>query len=283
MKIYIDGEYWDKEDAKISVFDHGLLYGDGIFEGIRIYRGSIFKLKEHIRRLYLSAKALRLSIPLKEEEMIQTVEKVAKLNKRTDGYIRLVVTRGKGSLGIDPRSCPSASVIIIAEDIQVYPEELYNKGIKIITSATRRLSPDIFDPRVKSLNYLTNIMAKMEARDAGCEEAVLLNKDGYVTECTADNIFIVRDGRLITPAPWLGILEGVTRNTILELAGQEGISWEETTLTRFDLYTAEECFLTGTGAEIIPVISIDGREIGNGLPGTVSEQLRVAFKKFVLN
>ena len=270
----MDGKYYDRNEAKISVFDHGLLYGDGIFEGIRIYAGRVFKLEEHIRRLYDSAKALRLTIPMDREEMIRTVEKTVELNEKKEGYIRLLVTRGKGNLGIDPASCPVCSVIIIVEDIQIYPQELYDKGIKIITSASRRLSPDIFDPRVKSLNYLTNIMAKLEARDAGCPEAVLLNRDGYVTECTADNIFIIREGKLLTPAPWLGILEGITRATILELSRELNIPCEETTLTRFDLYTAEECFLTGSGAEIIPVTCIDGRRIGTGAPGEISGKLR---------
>ena len=279
MKIYMDGKYYDRDKAKVSVFDHGLLYGDGIFEGIRIYAGRVFKLEEHIRRLYDSAKVLRLTIPMNREEMIRTVEKTVELNEKKEGYIRLLVTRGKGNLGIDPSSCPVSSVIIIVEDIQIYPQELYDKGMKIITSASRRLSPDIFDPRVKSLNYMTNIMAKMEARDAGCPEAVMLNRDGYVTECTADNIFIIREGKLLTPAPWLGILEGITRATILELGRELGIPVEETTLTRFDLYTAEECFLTGSGAEIIPVTCIDGRIIGTGTPGEISGKLRAAFEK----
>ena len=281
MQIYIDGEYYSRDEAKVSVYDHGLLYGDGIFEGIRIYSGSIFKLKEHIRRLYLSARALRLDIPMSEENMVRTVEEAVALNNKEEGYIRIVVTRGKGSLGIDPSSCPAATVIIIVEDIQIYPEELYRKGIKIITSGTRRLTGDIFDPRIKSLNYLNNIMAKMEAREAGCPEAVMLNKEGYVTECTADNIFIIREGMLLTPAPWLGLLEGITRSTILELAEQRGIKNRETTLTRYDLYTADECFLTGSGAEIIPVVSIDGRIIGAGVPGEQSEKLRAAFAELI--
>jgi branched-chain amino acid aminotransferase len=281
MKIYIDGAYYDKEDAKISVYDHGLLYGDGIFEGIRIYSGKIFKLEEHIKRLYRSAAALRLVIPMKQDEMERTVEEAVGLNEKKDGYIRLVVTRGKGNLGIDPTSCPSATVIIMVEDIQLYPEELYEKGIRIITASIRRLSGDILDPRIKTLNYLNNIMAKMEAQDAGCPEAVLLNKEGYVSECTADNIFIFREGELLTPAPWLGILEGITRGTILELAQKQGIPYRETTLTCFDLYTADECFLTGSGAELIPVTKIDGRPIGSGLPGEISKKIKEAFTALI--
>ncbi len=281
MKIYIDGGFFDREEAKISVFDHGLLYGDGIFEGIRLYGGKIYKLQEHISRLFQSARALNLSIPMDEDGMCRAVQETVDRNEKTDAYIRLVVTRGKGNLGIDPSSCPVPSVIIIVDDISMYPRELYEKGIPVITAGTRRLSPDIFDPRVKSLNYLTNIMAKMEARAAGCLEAVLLNRDGYVTECTADNIFIIREGKLITPAPWLGILEGVTRASVLELAGELGISYEESTLTRYDLYIADECFLTGTGAEIIPVVTIDSRPVGNGSPGDLTLSLREAFTKKV--
>jgi len=283
MKIYMDGQYYGKEDARISVYDHGLLYGDGIFEGIRIYSGRIFKLKEHIDRLYDSARALRLVIPMDAEEMIRTVEETVRLNDKTEGYIRLLVTRGKGSLGIDPSTCPKASVVIIVEDIQLYPAELYKKGIKIITAAARRITGDIFDPRIKSLNYLNNVMAKMEARDAGCPEAVMLNREGYVTECTGDNIFIIRKGELLTPAPWLGLLEGITRNTILDLAAELKIPARETTMTRYDLYTADECFLTGSGAEIIPVTSIDGRTVGNGKPGELSERLRSAFERLIRN
>ncbi len=281
MKVYIDGEFYEKDDAKISVFDHGLLYGDGIFEGIRLYGGKIFKLEEHIKRLYQSARALNLMIRETPEEMGRLVQKTVDLNEREDGYIRLVVTRGKGSLGIDPGSCPVPSVIIIVDGISLYPEDFYRKGIAVVTAGTRRLSPDIFDPRVKSLNYLTNIMAKMEAHAAGCLEAVLLNRDGYVTECTADNIFIIREGKLLTPAPHLGILEGITRSSILELAEKQGVPFAETTLTRFDLYTADECFLTGTGAEIIPVVKIDNRPIGTGTPGDLTGSLRKAFTELV--
>ena len=281
MKVYIDGEFYEKEEAKISVFDHGLLYGDGIFEGIRLYGRKIFKLDEHIKRLYQSARALNLIISEPPAEMSRLVQQTVDLNKREDGYIRLVITRGKGSLGIDPGSCQDPSVIIIVDGISLYPEVLYRKGIDVVTAGTRRLSPDIFDPRVKSLNYLTNIMAKMEAHAAGCLEAVMLNREGYVTECTADNIFIIREGKLLTPAPHLGILEGITRSCILELAEKTGIPVAETTLTRFDLYTADECFLTGTGAEIIPVVKIDNRPIGSGVPGELTESLRMAFTEMV--
>jgi len=281
MQIYIDGEYFDKENAKISVYDHGLLYGDGLFEGIRIYGGKIFKLKEHIDRLFEGARALRLTINLPHQGVMDAVEETVRRNNRTEGYIRLLVTRGKGPLGIDPFTCPSTSLVIIAEDISVYPAELYATGIPVITAATRRLSGRIFDPRIKSLNYLNNIMAKMEARDAGCPEAVMLNDEGYVAECTADNIFIVKNGELLTPAPWLGMLAGITRATIIDLAKEKGIAVKETTLTTFDLYTADECFLTGSGAELMPVTSVDKRDVGNGKPGTVTGLLKKAFSDFI--
>ncbi|MBN2445072.1 MAG: aminotransferase class IV, partial [Spirochaetales bacterium] len=218
MKIYIDGTYHEKENACISVFDHGLLYGDGVFEGIRVYSGKVFKLKEHIKRLYMSARAINLAIPCTMEEMEKQVLKTVELNQTTHGYIRLVVTRGKGDLGIDPRKCPKASIIIIAADIELYPEEFYKKGIRIISSSIRRLSADGINPRIKSLNYLNNILAKMEATQAGCLEAVMLNKEGYITECTGDNIFIIKDNKLLTPDPSCGILSGITRETVLELA-----------------------------------------------------------------
>jgi len=281
MQIYIDGNWFDKEAAKISVYDHGLLYGDGLFEGIRIYGGKIFKLKEHINRLFEGAKAIRLTINLTPDEVMKAVEETVKRNNRKEGYIRLLATRGKGPLGIDPFTCPLSSLVIIAEDISVYPKELYETGIPVITAATRRLSGRIFDPRIKSLNYLNNIMAKIEARDAGVPEAVMLNEEGYVTECTADNIFIVKNGILLTPASWLGMLEGITRNTIINLAEKEGIPCRETTMTTFDLYTADECFLTGSGAELIPVISVDKRMVGKGKPGAFTDRLKKAFTDFI--
>lgn len=282
MKIYIAGKYYDKADAKVSVFDHGLLYGDGVFEGIRIYNGKVFRLKEHIERLYESAKAILLEIPMIKEEMEAAVLDAVKVNERKDGYIRLVITRGEGSLGLDPASCKKATVIIIVSDIQLYPKEYYEKGIALITVASRRIPSECLDPRIKSLNYLNNIMAKLEAKQAGCLEAVMLNTQGFVAECTADNIFIVKEGRLLTPAAYHGALEGVTRQTVMEIAEKMGIKSEEATLAPYDLYTADECFMTGTGAEIVPVIKIDGRVIGNGAPGKITKMLVEHFKNFVV-
>ena len=271
--IYINGEFFEKEDAKISVYDHGLLYGDGVFEGIRIYRGQIFRLKDHLERLYQSARAIRLSIPLNFDEMEKAVNETVNLSKKENGYIRLVITRGKGSLGIDPMKCKKATVIIIVDDIQLYPAEYYQKGIKIITASSRRISPDSLDPRIKSLNYLNNIMAKLEAENAGCQEAVMLNREGYVSECTGDNIFIVRDKELLTPSGSKGALDGITKKQVMDLAEKTGIKTKESELTQYDLYNSDECFLTGTGAEIIPVIEIDGREIGSGYPGEITQKL----------
>jgi branched-chain amino acid aminotransferase len=279
--VYIDGGWYSKKEAKISVYDHGLLYGDGLFEGIRIYAGKIFKLQEHLDRLYAGAKAISLEIPLKPGELAGLLEEGVRREGKREGYIRLVVTRGVGDLGINPRLCPRPTVIIITDDIQLYPREHYEKGIAIVTAPTRRIQGDIFDPRIKSLNYLNNVMAKIEAQLAGCLEAVLLNREGYVSECTGDNIFIVTKGVLKTPAPWLGLLEGITRNTVLELAVREGIPVQETTLTRFDLFTADECFLTGSGAEMIPVTKVDGRTVGSGAPGPVTARLTEAFKRLV--
>ena len=281
MKIYIDGKYYDKSEAKVSVFDHGLLYGDGVFEGIRIYNGKVFRIKEHIERLYESAKAIILEIPMTKEEMKAAVEDAVKVNERKDGYIRLVITRGEGSLGLDPASCKRATVIIIVSDIQLYPKEYYEKGIALVTVTSRRIPSECLDPRIKSLNYLNNIMAKLEAKQAGCLEAVMLNTEGFVAECTADNIFIVKEGRLLTPSVYHGALEGVTRQTVMEIAEKLSIKSAETTLAPYDLYTADECFLTGTGAEIVPVVKIDGRVIGDGVPGKVTKMLVENFKKYV--
>ena len=283
MEIYIDGKYYDKADAKVSVFDHGLLYGDGVFEGIRIYNGKVFRIKEHIERLYESAKAIILEIPMTKEEMKAAVEDAVKVNERKDGYIRLMVTRGEGSLGLDPASCKKATVIIIVSDIQLYPKEYYEKGIALVTVTSRRIPSECLDPRIKSLNYLNNIMAKLEAKQAGCLEAVMLNTQGFVAECTADNIFIVKEGRLLTPSVYHGALEGITRQTVMEIAEKIGIKSEETTLAPYDLYTADECFLTGTGAEIVPVVKIDGRVIGSGVPGKVTKILVENFKKYALS
>ncbi|MBW1642562.1 MAG: branched-chain-amino-acid transaminase [Deltaproteobacteria bacterium] len=273
MKIYINGDFFEKENAKISVFDHGLLYGDGIFEGIRIYNGKIFKLKEHLERLYKSAKAIMLTVPLSFKELGKAVQDTVQINKKENGYIRLVITRGNGTLGIDPTNCKNATVIIIVDDIQLYPKKHYQKGIKIITASVRRISPDSLDPRIKSLNYLNNIMAKMEAENAGCLEAVMLNKEGFVAECTGDNIFIVKNKCLLTPSGSKGALDGITKNTVMHVSKKIGLPAQESELTQYDLYTADECFLTGTGAEIIPVIQIDGRTIGNEKPGPITQKL----------
>ena len=280
--INVDGQWCPKEEAKISVYDHGLLYGDGLFEGIRIYGGRIFKLHAHLERLYEGARAILLEIPLNREEMGALLEEAVRRYGEQEGYIRLVITRGAGSLGISPDSCPRATVIIIADAIQLYPKEHYEKGIKVITAASRRLTGDIFDPRIKSLNYLNNVLGKLEAKQAGCLEAVFLNREGYVCECTGDNIFVVKKGVLMTPPSYLGMLEGITRNTMLELAEKAGIPWEEKVMTRFDLYTADECFLTGSGAEIIPVTAVDGRTVGSGMPGPLSLRMTSLFGELVL-
>ncbi|MBW2179336.1 MAG: branched-chain-amino-acid transaminase [Deltaproteobacteria bacterium] len=277
MKVYINGDFFEKENAKISVFDHGLLYGDGIFEGIRIYNGKIFKLKEHLERLYKSAKAIMLTVPLSFKELEKAVQDTVHINKKGNGYIRLVITRGNGTLGIDPTNCKNATVIIIVDDIQLYPKKHYQKGIKIITASVRRISPDSLDPRIKSLNYLNNIMAKMEAENAGCLEAVMLNKEGFVAECTGDNIFIVKNKCLLTPSGSKGALDGITKNTVMHVSKKIGLPAQESELTQYDLYTADECFLTGTGAEIIPVIQIDGRAIGNEKPGPITQKLTAEF------
>jgi branched-chain amino acid aminotransferase len=281
MRVYIDGKYYDRSEAMISVFDHGLLYGDGVFEGIRIYNGKVFKLAEHIDRLYRSAKALLLDIPMSQAEMAIATLEAVKENAKIDGYIRLVVTRGEGPLGLDPVQCSRPTVIIIVGDIQLYPHEYYEKGISVVTAASRRMPADSLDPRVKSLNYLNNIMAKVEARQAGCLEAVMLNHEGYVTECTADNIFMVRAAVLLTPSPHYGALDGITRMTVMDVASTCEIDARETALTRYDLYTADECFMTGTGAEIMPVTKIDGRLIGAGEPGPVTKRLIEGFRDFI--
>ena len=281
MKIYIDGKYYDKDDAKISVLDHGVLYGDGVFEGIRVYNSRVFRLSEHVDRLYASAKAIALTIPMNGKGMEAAVAATVRANNTQDGYIRLVVTRGQGSLGLDPGSCDRATVIIIVGDIQLYPEEFYKAGIKLVTASTRRVPPECLDPRIKSLNYLNNILAKMEARAAGALEAVMLNTQGFVTECTADNIFIVKGGRLLTPHPAQGALHGVTMRTVSEIAKNQGIECAESAVTQYDLYAADECFITGTGAEVMPVISVDGRIIGDGKPGPVTLQLMEDYRKLV--
>ncbi len=281
MEIYIDGEWHSRETAKVSVFDHGLLYGDGVFEGIRVYSRRIFRLEAHLDRLYASAQAIALTIPLERGEMAAAVRDTVRRNQRDDGYIRLVVSRGAGELGIDPVSCPRPCVIIIVGDVRLYSRELYASGIKVITSATRQVSHEAFDPRVKSLNYLKNVLAKIDAQRAGAHEAILLNSAGFIAECAGDNLFVVHHRRLLTPSPQDGALEGITRGAILELAAEAGIEGRESRLTRFDVYTADECFLTGTGAEVMPVAAVDGRPIANGEPGPVTRQLTEAFHALV--
>jgi branched-chain amino acid aminotransferase len=277
MHVWLDGALVSKDEAKISVFDHGFLYGDGVFEGIRVYEGTIFKLQEHIDRLYESAKTIALDIPLSPEKMIQaTVETVA-ANGHRNSYIRIVVSRGFGDLGIDPAKCPKATVVIICDSISLYPQKFYEEGIPLITASTRRVPGQCLDPRVKSLNYLNNILAKIEARRAGVPEAIMLNIEGRVAECTADNLFIVKNGTLITPTLMEGALGGITRSTVIDLAEESGMPTLEGAVGMHDLYNADECFLTGTGAEIVPVIQIDGRVIGDGRPGPVQKQLLAAY------
>ena len=278
MKIYLDGQFVSEADAKISVFDHGLLYGDGVFEGIRMYHNRVFKLKEHIERLYWSAKALLLEIPMTQQEMIDATVETCRQNNLRDGYIRLLVTRGKGTLGLDPRRCPKPSVIIIAATIQLYPEKYYQEGLTIVTVPTTRNLVNSVNPAIKSLNYLNNILARIEANNAGVEEAIILNSEGFVAECTGDNVFIVQKGRLYTPPLSAGALYGITRNTVLDVAKDLGIHSAEPNLTRYDIYNADEMFLTGTAAEIIPVVKVDGRVIGTGTPGPVTAQLLAGFQ-----
>jgi branched-chain amino acid aminotransferase len=278
-KVSINGKLFDKAEAKVSVYDHGFLYGDGVFEGIRIYGGKVFRLDQHIERLYDSARAIGLEIPLSRQQMTDAVISTVKANAKHDGYIRLVVTRGAGSLGLDPRKTTDPQVIVIVDDIALYPAELYEHGLEIASVATIRNHPAALNPRIKSLNYLNNILAKMEAIQAGCLEALMLNHKGEVAECTGDNIFVVKHGLLRTPPPDAGILEGVTRNAVLELARAAGIPTQEAALTRHDVYAADECFLTGTAAEVIPVVKCDGRPIGSGKPGPITRQLREAFHK----
>jgi branched-chain amino acid aminotransferase len=273
MKIFIDGKYCGEHDAKISVFDHGLLYGDGIFEGIRAYNGRVFRLKEHIDRLFYSAKAILLTIPMTHAELMKAVVQTCRRNKLRDGYIRLLVTRGIGTLGLNPHSCKSPSVIIIADKIQLYPPALYRKGMEIITVPTVRNLHSALNPAIKSLNYLNNILAKIEAHNSGCEEAVMLNAEGFVAECTGDNLFIIKDGQLFTPPLSAGALYGITRRVVMDLALDAGWTVTEPNLTRYDLFNADECFLTGTGAELVPVVKIDGRVIGNGKPGPFTQKL----------
>jgi branched-chain amino acid aminotransferase len=277
-KIYINGKLFDKQDAKVSVYDHGFLYGDGVFEGIRVYEGKVFKLREHVDRLYDSARHIALEIPMSREDMADAVVSTVKANDKRNGYIRLVVSRGAGTLGLDPRKTTDPQIIIIVDDIALYPPELYENGLEIITAATIRNHPNATNPRIKSLNYLNNILAKIEGIRAGCVEALMLNHKGEVSECTGDNIFIVKRGILKTPPPDAGILEGITRNAVMDLARAGNILVQECSLTRHDVYAADECFLTGTAAEVIPVVKCDGRPIGSGKVGPVTRQLAERFR-----
>ncbi len=280
MKVYINGRFYNKKDAKISVFDHGLLYGDGVFEGVRSYNRLVFKLKEHIDRLFESAHSLMIKIPISKQRLIEAVIKTLKVNALDNAYIRLVVTRGEGDLGLDPRKCAgNASVIIITDDIVLYPQRLYKKGLKIITVPTIRNHPEALNPQVKSLNYLNNILAKIEAINAGYQEAIMLDSMGYIAECTGDNLFIVKNNELYTPPQCMGTLRGITRDTVIDIARQASIPTHEHVLTRHELYIADEAFLTGTAAEVVPVVSVDGRIIGNGKPGVISRFLMKEFKK----
>jgi len=277
MLIYLNGKLVPREQAVVSVFDHGFLYGDGVFEGIRVYDGNVFRLQEHIDRLYESAKTIDMQLPLTPAEMIAATLRTVAANNKQDAYIRLVVSRGYGDLGIDPAKCETPTVAIIVASIVLYPAEYYDKGVPLITSHIRRIPPECLDPRIKSLNYMNNILAKIDARRAGVPEALMLNSMGFVAECTADNIFIVKDGALKTPDLLYGALGGITRGAVMELAEQVGIGVKETRLAMHDMYNADECFLTGTGAEVVPVISIDGRQIGDGQPGAMTRQLSGAF------
>jgi len=282
LVIYCNGAFVQEEEAKVSLFDHGFLYGDGIFEGIRAYHGRVFKLDEHLKRLYESAQSIQLNIGISKGDMQEIVFETLRRNGLDDAYIRLVVSRGKGDLGLDPTKCPVAAIFCIADQIKIFEKKMYEQGLPVVTVAIRRNNMDSLSPRIKSLNYLNNILAKIEANEAGAVEGVMLNQDGYVAEGTSDNIFIVRNGALITPPLSAGLLEGITRESVLQLAGPLGIVAREELFTRHDLYTADECFLSGTAAELIPVTKVDGRVIGEGVPGDVYKQLLVAFRALTL-
>lgn len=279
LQIWLDGKLVPEQEAKVSVFDHGLLYGDGVFEGIRAYDGVVFRLKEHLDRLYNGARVIMLEIPLSQEEMTQAVLDTIRANGLRDAYIRLVVTRGVGDLGLDPRKCPQASVFIIAAGIALYPEEVYVKGLRLITCSVRRNSPDALDGSIKSLNYLNNIMAKMEAIRAGVPEGIMLTTDGYVAECTGDNLLLVNGGRLITPPTSIGNLPGITRGAVMEIAARQGLEVREELFRLASVYTAEEVFVTGTAAEIVPVVEVDGRPVSGGKPGPVTQRLLDGFRE----
>jgi branched-chain amino acid aminotransferase len=279
LKIYIDGEFYPEADAKISVFDHGLLYGDGIFEGIRFYNGRVFRLNEHLERLWESAKSICLTIPLTFDEMVQAVLETVRQNNLRDGYIRLLVTRGKGNLGLSPDRCPKASVIVIASTIQLYPPEKYTTGMVMVTTATRRVGPAALSPAVKSLNYLNNVLAKIEANNAGADEGLMLNDEGFVAECTGDNVFIAKRGEILTPPIYAGGLRGITRQVVFEICADFGIPIREMELARYDIYIADECFLTGTAAEVIAAIKLDTRVIGDGKPGPLTQRIVARFRQ----
>ena len=278
MKIYLNDQLVDSSEAKVSVFDHGLLYGDGIFEGIRLYNGCVFKLEEHLERLEYSAKAIMLDMPWTREEISNAVCETCRANDLQDGYIRLVVTRGVGSLGLSIKNCDQPQLIIIADNIQLYPSEYYEQGLSIITVPTRRCNPAALPPTVKSLNYLNNILAKIEAQHLGYHEAIMLNDQGYVAECTGDNVFIIHKGALITPASSSGALKGITRGTVLEIADHLNIPCREENMTRYDVWVADEVFLTGTAAEIVPIVEVDARKIGDGKPGVITARFLEAFR-----
>ncbi|MCR8978804.1 branched-chain-amino-acid transaminase [Brevibacillus laterosporus] len=279
--IYLNGEFVEKENAKISVYDHGFLYGDGIFEGIRVYNGNIFRLQEHIERLYESALSIMLVIPMKIEEMMDAVVETVRKNELRDAYIRLVISRGDGDLGLDPRSCKRANIVIIVEQLRLFPQELYETGLKIVTVPTRRNKPDALNPKIKSLNYLNNVMVRMEASMAGVSEALMLNSEGYVTEGSGDNIFLVKKGVIYTPPTYLGALDGITRQAIMDIARELGYVIKEEPFTRHDVYIADEVFLTGTAAEVISVSEVDARVIRDGKPGPVTKQLLEEFRRYV--
>ena len=279
MKVYLNGTFVDQSKAMVSVFDHGLLYGDGVFEGIRSYDGLIFKLHEHIDRLFESAHTIMLAIPMSKPQLISVVKQSLRVNKLHDAYIRLVVTRGEGDLGLDPRKCKRPTVFVIADKIELYPKKLYEQGLELITVATQRNVPEALNPQIKSLNYLNNILAKIEAITAGFEEAIMLSHSGYVTECTGENIFLVKGQQLLTPPPYIGVLRGITRQTVMDLGMRQHLHVREELLTRHDLFNADEVFLTGTAAEIVPVVKIDGRVIGGGKPGPATKKLQQAFRQ----
>ena len=282
MVVYLDGNYVDSTEARVSVFDHGLLYGDGVFEGIRIYGGNVYRLDAHLERLENSAKAIMLAVPLSRAELAEAVCETCRRNKLADGYIRLVITRGAGDLGLAPWLCEKPTLFIIASKISLYPQEHYDNGLSIVTVATRRIGHDALPPTIKSLNYLNNILAKIEARQAGALEAIMLNAQGYVAECTADNVFIVLKGEILTPSASAGALKGITRASIFDIAAEQKIPMREIELTRYDIWCADECFLTGTGAEVIPVVKLDGRVIGTGRPGPVTARVLENFRRKVL-